>query len=274
MMQNIEEMNKSEHKFKEFKVEVDMRKSEEMLNRMIDELNKDSPDKIIQKLLNTPDLWLPRFDVVKRQVEEIYSGKISSMIPHIVYSPRHEKPIAVLKDKDIMKFKLGRHYSLWMAMQDTHLKGIHDAIIKTKVKAENFNKFFVREELNQHTSFILKAINHHFGGDYISSIHILAPRLEGVLRDCFKLAGLEVLHKNKDGSWEEKSISQLLDQTSGVTSLIQTDLIEYLRYFLVRTLGENKRNELAHALMEESKFNEVLSLRLILLLIVFYNPLN
>ena len=272
MFNEDKEMNKSQHAFKELEFTVDMTESNKMMNRIIDELNQDSPSRVINKIINTPHLWLPQFDVVKRQVEEIYTGKISSIVPHIIYSERHEKPIAVLRGKEIMKYKTSRHYSIWLKMQDIHLKLISDNIIMKKIKPEDFNEFFSRNDLKEHTNFIKKALIHHFNKDFVSSVHILIPRLEGVLRDCIKLSGLDVLYKEKDGSWSEKSVSQLLDQTSGISKIIDPNLTNYLRFFLARKLGDNNRNTVAHALLDESKFNDVFSLRLILLLIIFYNP--
>ncbi|HII15275.1 MAG TPA: DUF4209 domain-containing protein [Nanoarchaeota archaeon] len=266
-------MDKSEHKFKEIKAEIDIQKSTEITNQFITELNKESPGEIIKKIVNTPHLWLPRFTKVKEQVDEIYTGSISSIIPHVLYSPRHEKPVAILKGEDIMRFKVSQHYQLWLRLQDIHLKEIHDNAILSHVTAEDFNSLFNRKELAAHMPFILKAIERHFSKDYISSIHLLVPRVEGVLREHLKLAGLQTLFQTKDGSWEEKSISKLLDQTAGVDKVINPDIIEYLRYLLFRKLGDNKRNELAHALMEESAFKEVLSFRLILLLLLFFMPL-
>jgi len=155
-----------------------------------------------------------------------------------------------------------------------YIKKIHDPVIIKKLSPEDFNQFLSRTELKAHTTFVQKALQHYFAGDYISAIHVLVPRLEGILREFLKLEGLEVLHKTADGSWEEKTLSRLLDQTSGVEKIISIDLLMYLRYLLVRKMGDNKRNEISHALLEEAEFKEVLSFRLILLILVLYIPVT
>lgn len=271
-MNELLDEDKRKHDFKEIKAEIDATPLMNRNKKIVSELKKDDVKSIISKLLNDGELWIPNYDLVKEQTNEIYGGSIASIIPHVVYSSRHNKPVHVLKDSEVMDYKLSQHYRLFIQFQDFLLQDINQEIILKRLKESDFYPFFSRPELKKHFPFIKRALHHHFKEDYLSAVSILIPRIEGILRDCLKLLGLEVLYKTGKGGYKEKTISRLLDQTSRVNKIIEPDVIEYIRHYLVRDMGVNNRNEIAHALMDEAGFKSTLSLRLIFLALIFFNP--
>lgn len=105
----------------------------------------------------------------------------------------------------------------------------------------------------------LKLVEHgikkHFEQDYISSIHILVPQLEAVIRKLLKKGGIQtVSFVSGTTNTREAPLTGLLEREE-VKVIFEENLWWYTYLILVSPLGYNLRNEVAHGLIEIQKCN-------------------
>lgn len=105
----------------------------------------------------------------------------------------------------------------------------------------------------------LKLIEHgikrHFEQDYISSIHILVPQFEAIMRKLLKKGGIQtVSFVPGTTATREAPLTELLEREE-VKTVLGEDLWWYTYLILVSPLGYNLRNEVAHGLIEARKCN-------------------
>ncbi len=109
------------------------------------------------------------------------------------------------------------------------------------------------------------AVERHFAGDYISSIHILVPQVENALRSLLKLKGIPV-EKTDAGAISVKDMGGILAEEEA-KSILGRDFVTYLRLKFTDKEGMNIRNEVAHGLLKADKFDHKLSASLLYVLL-------
>ena len=94
-------------------------------------------------------------------------------------------------------------------------------------------------------------IQRHFAGDYISSIHILAPQLESLVAHMAELKGIVVIRLDDQKRQEISPLPSLLASgETGVKDLLSEGVFWLARIFLVESRsGFNIRNKVAHGLI-------------------------
>lgn len=97
----------------------------------------------------------------------------------------------------------------------------------------------------------------YFKADYISSLHILVPKLESMIRNIMQLVGITTTISDKDGIREGDLGSSL--RKSEVEKMFGEDFNDFLKILLIEKDAINLRNRLAHGLLKYSEFNEVLA---------------
>lgn len=107
----------------------------------------------------------------------------------------------------------------------------------------------------QNFKLIEHGIKEHFEQDYISSIHILVPQLEAVIRKLLKKGGIQtVSFVPGTTNTRETPLTELLGREE-VKTIFGEDLWWYTYLILVSPLGYNLRNEVAHGLIGIEKCN-------------------
>lgn len=104
-----------------------------------------------------------------------------------------------------------------------------------------------------------RGIERYFAEDYISSMHILVPQLEEVIRSLLKKGGIQTISfergtKRGTTSTQESTLSELLERPE-VIEIFGDTLHWYVKLVLVEKLGLNLRNDIAHGLIEFEKCN-------------------
>ena len=118
---------------------------------------------------------------------------------------------------------------------------------------------------------IQRGIERHFQQDYISSIssiHVLVPQIEAVLRLILQSENLIVTKEERDALMY-KELGGLLEMKE-LSKVYTDDFIEYLRTLLTDIDGMNLRNKLSHGLLEVDDFiheNSFLIINVLLLLV-------
>lgn len=90
-----------------------------------------------------------------------------------------------------------------------------------------------------------KGFEHYFQGDYVSSLHILVPQFEDILRNILDAAGRSI-------SIPEHGVATLrsLLSDAGFITVAGMNLKRYYELVLSDPPGLNLRNDIAHGLLE------------------------
>ena len=101
-----------------------------------------------------------------------------------------------------------------------------------------------------------KALAHGFNRDFATSIHLLAPQIEHMVRVPLKVAGVSTSHLDQDGIETENGLSALIDlpQTSAIFG---EDLTYEIKALFCDQMGPNLRNNIAHGLLNDQEANSI-----------------
>ena len=130
-----------------------------------------------------------------------------------------------------------------------------------------------KEEFKTHEPIIRKGVEEYLEGDFISSIHILYPRIEGIIR---LMCGLEI--KNLKSTDLSKKLESVAREKDGLNLYLPEDFNKYLIkfFFAPFNLKEEKvplsRHSLAHGVANASDFDKIKAFQGIMILdqIFFY----
>lgn len=136
------------------------------------------------------------------------------------------------------------------------------------------NAWMNKDHFKNHEAIIRKVIDEFLEGDYISSIHILYPRIEGLMRHIY--LGEEA--KANSSNLAKKLTSIGKKKTNEFGLFFPEDFNEYLQTFYFSSFDLEKgdvnlsRHSLAHGVAKESDFNKIKAFQAILIMdqISFY----
>mgnify|MGYP007112105625 CR=1 FL=1 len=136
------------------------------------------------------------------------------------------------------------------------------------------NNWFKKEIFKQHEKVIMKGIDEYLEGDYISAIHILYPRIEGIMRYIYLGEKREVT----SGNLREKLIHLAKEKCTEFSLYLPADFNDYLRKFYFSSFDLEKgeinlsRHSLAHGVTREEDFDKIRAFQSIMILdqISFY----
>lgn len=113
-------------------------------------------------------------------------------------------------------------------------------------------------ELCQHSSIvppkraelIANALYYGFERDFATSIHLLAPQVENMIRQLLKKHGVITTHTDENGIEHENGLSSLVDKEEA-KDILGEDLWFQLQAVFTSSLGANLRNEVGHGLLDD-----------------------
>ena len=123
-----------------------------------------------------------------------------------------------------------------------------------------------------------KALAQGFNRDFATSIHLLAPQIEHMVRIPLKVAGVPTSHLDQDGIETENGLSALIDLPQ-TKVIFGEDLTYEIKTLFCDQMGPNLRNNIAHGLLNDQEVHSVDAiyawwLGLKLVLTTFWNSLD
>ena len=97
-----------------------------------------------------------------------------------------------------------------------------------------------------------KALAQGFNRDFASSIHLLAPQLEHIVRFHLKDSGVTTTYLGQDGIETENGLSTLIDLPK-TEEIFGEDLTYEIKALFCDQLGPNLRNNIAHGLLDDQQ---------------------
>ena len=101
-----------------------------------------------------------------------------------------------------------------------------------------------------------RALAHGFNRDFATSIHLLAPQIEHMVRVSLEIAGVSTSHFDKDGIETENGLSALIDLPQTITRFGK-DVTYEIKALFCDQMGPNLRNNIAHGLLDDQQANSV-----------------
>jgi len=245
-----------------------------------EEVNRISGTIVSMESLDKAIIFLSRFDgllsnyqqMVKWTEELKKSNPLQfSVSQKVMDSDGH----LVSGEDDPFQITLKRYSILDISFKSILLDGIFEGLKKEKGLNKETLCAFLRDWglIDENNLKIIECgLENHFSGDYVSSMHILVPQLEAVIRSFLKKAGVQAISFVRGTTnTQESTLSELLNRDE-VKEVLKEDLHWYITLILIEKLGLNFRNDVAHGLIKFDKLtlsNSNLLLHIFILLTRF-----
>ncbi len=250
-------------KYKEFGYELEIKKEE------IENLIKyyESRGDLFKEFIKSND-FIPKISEIKKQNEILKKEHpISFYFPHTTTS-RFGPISKYSSEKEILELKYRKHYSLGIQISSLYLGGLWERI-EQKLGGGFYDKIFNlfhQEELSEINEFLTISINHFKNKDHVSSIHVLMPYIEEIIRMIIRKSGNidNILRTEKDKFFRKIEFGTLIKKEI-VKKILGEDFVESLNVFLLMDDQFNLRNILSHGLISKQECNQYNNVYLIYL---------
>ena len=123
-----------------------------------------------------------------------------------------------------------------------------------------------------------KALAQGFNLDFMTSLHLLAPQIEHMVRFHLKAAGVTTTQLTQDGIETENSLNALIYLPEAL-AIFKEDLTYEIKALFCEPMGPNLRNNIAHGLLDDQQCHSVYAvyawwLTLKLVFSTFWNSLH
>lgn len=295
-LEQIYDKIKTQTKFKEIVVNVDLSKHIKECQKRAQEIAKLSSDGIIAFLATEKNI-LPQYEQAKNQARGILEKHpLQSIIPVNVIDERGHSTKHFKSKEELEYYQLLKQYRILLEL--TYLPYVNLIIIEA-IKEGKLSLPILIEFLKKncwygntltrtvHTkqmpynwlSMIAPSLNDYFiqidyylasgnSPNFVLCIDSLILKIEGLLRDLCNYSGITTFtYKQKNGKiYEEKSINALL-YDERITRLFDDDELLLLKFVLIEKHGYNLRNKVAHSLVNYTDYNLNFASLLLLILL-------
>ncbi len=211
------------------------------------------------------------------KVVSSHDGRVIAKTPGISGSTPTEE------DEEEIRIQMSQlHYGthVGVAVQALILPALDVVTLEHRLREADFIELARRSPIvpiGRHVLFG-KALAHGFNRDFATSIHLLAPQIEHLVRVQLKFASVNTTLLDQDGIETEKGLSALIDLPE-TKCIFGEDLTYEIKTLFCDQLGLNFRNNIAHGLLDDRQSQSVESayawwLGLKLVLNTFWNSLS
>ncbi|MDQ0197077.1 DUF4209 domain-containing protein [Neobacillus ginsengisoli] len=185
-----------------------------------------------------------------------------------------KKIFQTVDDQDTFKINFNQYYMMAMEIiANVIMVPLFERLVDKGLSAThiiNLLKFWGYID-EQSGVFIKIGIEKFFERDYISSMHILVPQLEALVRNFFGSIGYATTVIKKGTVQQEQTFNEFLERKD-IKESMPKEVHKYLVMLMVEQTGCNFRNKIAHGLIhpaECNKTNNMLILHFYLLMTNF-----
>jgi len=226
-------------------IEIPRESIESLINSLLDKTLNNSLSKIAGD-----DRLIPNITRIRLQTEEQKKiAPIGFLIPRV--SIRDDNPVLISKsDEEIFDHHVRQNVARFYQISSSIIGiAINTLVEKNDLNAENLVSFLLSTGIYQEEqiNMIRVGLERYFEGDYVSSIHVLIPQLEAVLRQFLGRIG-EPTTTYRDGIVQERTLDDIL-RDAKMEEFLGENIWNYLKVFLVDKIGDNLRNDMAHGLL-------------------------
>lgn len=104
--------------------------------------------------------------------------------------------------------------------------------------------------------FVRSGVERYFAEDWVGAVHVLAPRIEPMIKGVFERAGLSPMVVPDDRRIREQTFGEFLAREE-VRAGLGERIWLYIDYALVDGRGPNLRNEVAHGWIQQLECNQI-----------------
>jgi hypothetical protein len=175
-------------------------------------------------------------------------GRIIAKTPSAGLGDDKEAGDAVLRDAIVRSFNYELSYNSRLLILPALNQILREHTISRRFIFElcGYSPIVPKENIN----LISKGIWLGFELDFSSSIHLLAPQVEKIIRVQLKSNSVHTTHLDEAGIEHEKGLSALLDMPEA-EKILGTNLLFELKAIFTDSIGPNLRNEVAHGLLTD-----------------------
>lgn len=232
-------------------------------------INAPSLDAAITLLAFFAPLY-PDYDEMVRQTEE--SKKKHPLQFFVSHRVIGREGHLVRSDGDSFQNQLIQQTMIGINVGSIFLEALVERLIKEKsLDVQSIVKYLQQFDIfdADNIGLIQRGLDRHFNGDYISSIHILVPQIESLIRRLLSKSGVDVVSFERGKTNTQDTILSVLIEKDETKKLLGKSLRWYIKLALVEKLGLNMRNEVAHGLITPercSKRNSLIAIHILILL--------
>lgn len=105
----------------------------------------------------------------------------------------------------------------------------------------------------------IKGLMAGFSFDFVTSLHLLVPQIENLVREQLHIHGIRTITLDKDGIEVEVGLSTLVEKPE-FTQIFGEDIAFEIRALMCESTGSNLRNNVAHGLLNENEMQSAASI--------------
>ena len=184
-----------------------------------------------------------------------HDGRVISRIPGIYGTAPSEE------DEEAIRAVMNHyHYSMLVgaAVQALILPALEVLTLDHRLRTADFIELARRSPIVPIGREVLfgKALAEGFNRDFATSIHLLVPQIEHMVRFHLKSSGVPTAHLDQNGIENENSLSALIELPE-CSSLFGDDLTYEIRALFCDQIGPNLRNNVAHGLLDDMEVQSI-----------------
>lgn len=235
-----------------------------VIEHYVRDVNRSTVNQYINRLFST--YFIPNIERITTEANEISKQSIVSLIASISIDEGGRNIFSGDDDEAWKTYNVSTLYRLNLEVFFDAYKTIWREYMKYGMTAEMViaclkNRSFIP---NIELGIISHGIELFFQDDFISSLHILVPQFENVLRRFFENLDYPTTCFASDGTQKEQTFNEFLK--NDFVKILPLNYRYLIEFVMINQIGLNLRNKVAHGLVEIGD----ISMKVVLIVIYLY----
>ena len=243
--------------------------SKEKMDVYLATMTEGTPERVLTRMALH---FVPRRDAIEQQLKELAeSAPMSFMIPHAIVDDDGRTVARVGALKDDLDGNVVRLITQNMQIERIFLHLLRERLMESGVLSVSRVQAHLRGGLlfeDAHWPAISRGIDAYFAGDYMVTLHVWIPRIEGLLRVLARHLEAPLYRRpRRSGELTYRGIAELL-RDERIEKALTPNVALFLRVLLTDPRGWNLRHAVCHALTPADAFGEVVATRVLQVLLL------